>query len=110
MEVAQNRFPFPPENDSPLLPIELLQYIVNNPVEELKDEPERGVKWSNAFKHFLKRWYVLFKGKINLSLERDYHKRPSPKRLLDEHPWVVGMSKLDVDMERWIREVWQWYG
>jgi mitogen-activated protein kinase kinase len=56
MEVAQNRFPFPPDGEVPLLPIELLQYIVNNPVEELKDEPDRGVKWSGAFKHFLKRW------------------------------------------------------
>jgi mitogen-activated protein kinase kinase len=58
MEVAQNRFPFPPEGEAPLLPIELLQYIVNNPVEQLQDEKERGVKWSNSFKHFLKLWYI----------------------------------------------------
>jgi mitogen-activated protein kinase kinase len=55
MEVAQNRFPFPPEEDAPLQPIELLQYIVNNPVEQLRDE--EGVKWSGSFKHFLKIWY-----------------------------------------------------
>ena len=57
MEVAQNRFPFPPDAETPLLPIELLQYIVNNPVEQLRDEKERGVKWSDSFKHFLKLWY-----------------------------------------------------
>ena len=57
MEVAQNRFPFPPEGEPPLLPIELLQYIVNNPVEQIRDERERGVKWSGSFKHFLKSWY-----------------------------------------------------
>ena len=60
MEVAQNRFPFPPEGESPLLPIELLQYIVNNPVEQLRDEKETGVKWSSSFKHFLKSWYAIF--------------------------------------------------
>ena len=58
MEVAQNRFPFPPDGDAPLQPIELLQYIVNNPVEQLRNEPDRGVKWSNSFRDFLKRWYV----------------------------------------------------
>jgi hypothetical protein len=42
------------------------------------------------------------------SLERDYHRRPSPRQLLNNHPWVVGMAKKEVDMERWIREVWQW--
>jgi mitogen-activated protein kinase kinase len=57
MEVAQNRFPFPPEGDAQLLPIELLQYIVNNPVEQLRDETDKGVKWSGSFKHFLKHWY-----------------------------------------------------
>ena len=57
MEVAQNRFPFPPDGEIPLLPIELLQYIVNNPVEQLRDEKERGFKWSDSFKHFLKLWY-----------------------------------------------------
>lgn len=56
MEVAQNRFPFPPEGEGPLGPIELLQYIVNNPVEQLRDEEDQGVKWTNGFKHFLKRW------------------------------------------------------
>ena len=109
MEVAQNRFPFPPEGEAPLLPIELLQYIVNNPVEQLHDEKEQGVKWSRSFKHFLKSWYA--HSSMDLaddSLERDYHKRPSPRQLLNDHPWVVGMSKIDVDMERWIREVWEW--
>jgi mitogen-activated protein kinase kinase len=58
MEVAQNRFPFPPDGETPLQPIELLQYIVNNPVEQLRDERDRGVRWSGSFKHFLKIWYT----------------------------------------------------
>jgi hypothetical protein len=45
---------------------------------------------------------------IDYSLERDYHKRPSPRQLLNDHPWVLGIAKIDVDMERWIREVWEW--
>lgn len=45
---------------------------------------------------------------VNSSLERDYHKRPSPRQLLNDHPWVVGMNKLEVDMARWIRQVWDW--
>ena len=45
---------------------------------------------------------------VDYSLERDYHKRPSPRQLLNDHPWVLGIAKIDVDMERWIREVWEW--
>jgi mitogen-activated protein kinase kinase len=58
MEVAQNRFPFPSEGEAPLLHIELLQYIVHYPVEQLRDEPERRVKWTGGFKHFLNTWYA----------------------------------------------------
>ena len=43
-----------------------------------------------------------------ISLERNYHKRPSPRQLLNDHPWVLGIARIDVDMERWIREVWEW--
>lgn len=107
MEVAQNRFPFPPDGEAPLQPIELLQYIVNNPVEQLRDETDR-VKWTGSFKDFLKRWYISILFASEYSLERDYHKRPSPRQLLNNHPWVMGMSKIEVDMERWIREVWEW--
>lgn len=110
MEVAQNKFPFPPDGEAPLQPIELLQYIVNNRVEQLRDETDKGVRWTNSFKHFLKSWYDCIPHSWNLtcSLERDFHKRPSPRQLLNEHPWVVGMNRLEVDMERWIREVWEW--
>ena len=56
MEVAQHRFPFPPEGEAPLQPIELLQYIVDNPIDQLRDEKDPRVKWSQSFKHFLNSW------------------------------------------------------
>lgn len=58
MEVAQHRFPFYDTNEShaPLMPIELLTIIVTLPVPELKDEPELGIKWTQAFRHFLRIW------------------------------------------------------
>ncbi|CCJ29023.1 unnamed protein product, partial [Pneumocystis jirovecii] len=54
MEISQNRFPFPPEGEPPLVPIELLNYIVNISNLELVDEPVNKIKWSENFKHFLK--------------------------------------------------------
>ena len=41
------------------------------------------------------------------SLEKELDKRPSPEQIM-AHPWVVGMQRLTVDMERWIKEAWGW--
>lgn len=55
-EVAMNRFPFPPEGEPPLGPIELLTYIVAMDTPELKDDPEQGVKWTRAIQDFIRLW------------------------------------------------------
>lgn len=55
MEVAQHHFPFPADGRSGL--IDLLTYIVSQPVPTLNDEPENGVKWSDNFKSFISCWY-----------------------------------------------------
>lgn len=62
LEVAQHRFPFPADGTE-MQPkaglIDLLTYIVRQPIPKLKDEPEAGVKWSENFKYFIECWYVL---------------------------------------------------
>jgi len=61
LEVAQHRFPFPAEGTD-MQPkatmLELLTYIVRQPVPKLKDEPENNIKWSADFKYFVECWYV----------------------------------------------------
>lgn len=94
MEVAQHRFPFLPENHEPLMPIELLTVIVNMPAPELEDEPAEGIKWSQAFRHFLL-----------CCLEKNPKNRASPRQML-RHPWIVGQSQKTVKMDKFVRECW----
>ncbi|KAK9472903.1 Pkinase-domain-containing protein [Dipodascopsis tothii] len=94
MEVAQHRFPFPPEGQPPLMPIEILSYIVNMQPPELMDEPQNGIFWSDAFRHFLV-----------CCLEKDTKRRASPRQMLS-HPWIVGISAKKVHMDRFVRECW----
>jgi mitogen-activated protein kinase kinase len=62
LEVAQHRFPFPADGTE-MQPraglIDLLTYIVRQPIPKLKDEPEAGIKWSDNFKYFIECWYAL---------------------------------------------------
>ncbi|CAE6475439.1 unnamed protein product [Rhizoctonia solani] len=96
LELAQNRFPYPPD----LGPIELLTYIVNGEVPELEDEPgdENGgaIHWSDGMKSFIK-----------LCLRIDAASRPTPGKML-EHPWIQESMARKLDMAKWIREVWGW--
>ncbi|KAG4302597.1 hypothetical protein PCK1_001181 [Pneumocystis canis] len=93
MEISQNRFPFPPEGESPLVPIELLNYIVNISNLELVDEPINKIKWSEDFKHFLK-----------TCIERDGTKRPNSQQML-QHSWIVKYSIIEIDMAKWIKQI-----
>jgi len=57
LEVALNRFPFPGPNEAPLNgPIELLTYLVRMPTVVIPDEPEVGIKYTNAFRNFIQIW------------------------------------------------------
>lgn len=62
LEVAQHRFPFPADGTE-MQPraglIDLLTYIVRQPIPTLKDEPQNGIRWSDNFKYFIECWYVL---------------------------------------------------
>lgn len=62
LEVAQHRFPFPADGTE-MQPraglIDLLTYIVRQPIPKLKDEPASGIRWSDNFKYFIDCWYVL---------------------------------------------------
>lgn len=59
LEVAQHRFPFPADGTE-MNPraglIDLLTYIVRQPIPKLKDEPENSLKWSDSFKYFIECW------------------------------------------------------
>lgn len=61
LEVAQHRFPFPADGTE-MQPraglIDLLTYIVRQPIPKLKDEPDNGIRWSENFKYFIECWYV----------------------------------------------------
>ncbi|MCJ1307125.1 Protein kinase C signaling pathway involved MAPKK protein [Agyrium rufum] len=99
LEVAQHQFPFPVGGGAGL--IDLLTFIVGQPIPKLKDEPpgsegEPGIRWSENFKYF-----------IQCCLEKEPGRRAAPWRML-EHPWMVEMKSKKVNMERFLREVWNW--
>ncbi|KAF2403602.1 kinase-like protein [Trichodelitschia bisporula] len=99
LEVAQHRFPFPADGTE-MQPraglIDLLTYIVRQPIPKLKDEPENGIKWSDNFKYF-----------IECCLEKDPPRRATPWRMLD-HPWMVEMRAKKVNMAHFLKQVWDW--
>lgn len=57
LEVALNRFPFPAPGEAPLQsPIELLTYLIKLDTPRVDDEPENGIKYTNAFRNFIQVW------------------------------------------------------
>ncbi|MCJ1412457.1 Protein kinase C signaling pathway involved MAPKK protein [Ptychographa xylographoides] len=103
LEVAQHRFPFPADGTE-MQPraglIDIIQYIVGQPLPKLKDEPAKNgepeIKWSTNFKYF-----------IECCLEKDPARRATPWRML-EHPWMVDIKGKKVNMEKFLAQVWEW--
>ncbi|KZF24151.1 Pkinase-domain-containing protein [Xylona heveae TC161] len=99
LEVAQHRFPFPADGTE-MQPraglIDLLTYIVRQPIPKLKDEPDAGIRWSENFKYF-----------IECCLEKEPRRRATPWRML-EHPWMLEMRSKKVNMEHFLKQVWDW--
>lgn len=99
LEVAQHRFPFPADGTE-MQPraglIDLLTYIVRQPIPKLKDEPENGIKWGESFKYF-----------VECCLEKEPKRRATPWRML-EHPWMVEMKTKKVSMSTFLAQVWDW--
>jgi len=91
LELVQKRHPFP--NDVP--PIELIMHIIGEP-PRLDDEPEADCFWTADMKDFIKQSLII-----------DFTVRPTPKEMLS-HPWIVSNMKTEVQMARWIRQVWDW--
>jgi mitogen-activated protein kinase kinase len=118
LEVAQHRFPFPADGTE-MQPraglIDLLTYIVRQPVPKLKDEPDMDVYWSDNFKYFIECWYALPPCSLALisstnmhhSLEKQPNRRASPWKML-EHPWMVDMRAKRVNMVKYLSFVWGW--
>ncbi|KAJ1928578.1 Protein kinase C signaling pathway involved MAPKK protein [Tieghemiomyces parasiticus] len=90
VEIAQNRFPFPPPGHPPLAFIELVDYIVRMPQPELSEADG----WSPECCHF-----------VSVCLIKDPARRPSPREML-LHPFIVRTMAAQIDLQRWIREVW----
>jgi len=86
LEVAQHRFPFPADGTE-VQPraglIDLLTYIVRQPIPKLKDEPENGIRWSDNFKYFIECWYVFSKSILACSFA-DGPRLVLKRNLLDE--------------------------
>ncbi|KAI9934268.1 hypothetical protein ASPWEDRAFT_50051 [Aspergillus wentii DTO 134E9] len=99
LEVAQHRFPFPADGTE-MQPraglIDLLTYIVRQPIPKLKDEPANRIRWSDSFKYF-----------IECCLEKEPPRRATPWRML-EHPWVQEMKNKKVNMANFVKQVWDW--
>lgn len=117
LEVAQHRFPFPADGTE-MQPraglIDLLTYIVRQPIPKLKDEPDHGIRWSDNFKYFIECWYVPLRAiyswngpNIYHSLEKEPPRRATPWRMLD-HPWVQDMKNKKVNMANFVKQVWDW--
>ncbi|KAK3813145.1 MAG: mitogen-activated protein kinase [Benniella sp.] len=91
IEIAQMKNPFPLN----LAPFELLHFIVNQQVPSLpEDEP-----WSGTFRDFIAKCMI-----------KDFMTRPTPEQIM-EHPFIVESSlrtTTEVDMQAWIRDVWDW--
>lgn len=117
LEVAQHRFPFPADGTE-MQPraglIDLLTYIVRQPIPKLKDEPQNGIRWSDSFKYFIECWYVLRASLLivsspltGFSLEKEPPRRATPWRML-EHPWMMDMKGKKVNMANFLKQVWDW--
>ncbi|PWN45205.1 Pkinase-domain-containing protein [Ceraceosorus guamensis] len=98
LEVASNRFPFPPEGEAPLGPIDLLSYVLSMATPELQDDEVAGIKWSKALKDFIDR-----------CLEKDSAKRPGPNKMLG-HPFIKKSESRQPqpDIAKFVADVWGW--
>ncbi|GAA5948198.1 hypothetical protein JCM3765_001308 [Sporobolomyces pararoseus] len=94
LEVALNRFPFPAPHEAPLSgPIELLTYLVRMDTVVIPDEPEVGIKYTNAFRNF-----------IQICLDKNPATRPGPHTLLS-HGWIRRSRERQppADLGSWVR-------
>lgn len=98
LEVASNRFPFPPEGEPPLGPIDLLSYIITMKTPEIQDDPEAGIKWSRALRDFIER-----------CLEKQGERRLGPKKMLT-HPFARKSEtrQPQPDVAKFVHEVHGW--
>lgn len=117
LEVALNRFPFPAPGEAPLNgPIELLTYLLRMGAVELRDEPENGIKYTNAFRNFIQVWSVVVVAPFHArtftdlalsptrSLDKDPATRPGPQALLS-HGWIRRSRERQppADLASWVR-------
>ncbi|KAF2664122.1 kinase-like protein [Microthyrium microscopicum] len=99
LEVAQHRFPFPADGTEAQPRanlIDLLTYIVRQPPPKLKDEPHKNIFWPENMKFF-----------ISCCLEKNPKERAMPWQMLD-HPWMLEIKTKRVNMESFLKTVWDW--
>ncbi|KAJ9070715.1 Protein kinase C signaling pathway involved MAPKK protein [Entomophthora muscae] len=90
-ELANQRFPFPAPGEPPLAILELLDYIVRMPAPTLS--VSRG--WSPECCQF-----------VEDCLIKDPKARPSPRAMLDQHPFIKRSQTVQLNLHDWICQVW----
>ncbi|KAI9302454.1 kinase-like domain-containing protein [Cunninghamella echinulata] len=91
IEVSQNEPALPPPGHPDLSIFELLDFIVRQPVPEIK-----GSHISDACKNF-----------VAVCLTKDPYLRPPPARML-EHPFIKKWENCFVDIAQFAKDVWGW--
>jgi mitogen-activated protein kinase kinase len=90
LEVAKGQFPLDIDIQG-CSPIEVLTLIMSF---QPRLEDEDGIVWTSAFRSF-----------IDYSLKKDPGERASPRQML-KHPWILGQSKKNVNMEKFVKQCW----
>ncbi|KAI9493459.1 kinase-like domain-containing protein [Zychaea mexicana] len=91
IEVSQNSPALPPPDQPQLSIIELLDLIVRQPVPVI-----RGSHISKECRNF-----------VAVCLIKNPRDRPGPGRML-EHPFIRKWQDVPMDLETWVKEVWNW--
>ncbi|CAH7690988.1 STE protein kinase, partial [Phakopsora pachyrhizi] len=101
LELALNRFPLGSQNEDgstvALHPFELLQTVVTFEMPSMNDEVSIGIKWTKGLQNFLA-----------TCLDKNPNVRPTPRTLLDHHPWILKSKTWNPDVKKWLKDVWNW--
>ncbi|CAO3625566.1 unnamed protein product [Cunninghamella blakesleeana] len=90
IEVGQNHPALPPKDNPHLSIIELLEFIVHQPMPNLG--PERSPECRDF---------------IDKCLMKDPMQRPGPE-IMVQHPFIKNWAHLTDDIRPWLNEVWGW--
>jgi hypothetical protein len=98
LEIALNRFPFPGPGEAPLNgPIELLTYLLRMDKVDMPDEPEKGIKYTNAFRNFIQVWCAFLSFSSSKSLTDFSYFRSQPRQRPRHASWTADPPRSRLD-------------